>query len=504
MKKLSVVLYVTAALAFLLGGPRGTSSALAGPLADQPASLSSAVATADGKAILSIPAAAFTPYQDGYYYHNEGRYLGHFLGPSSSKTDGLYYAPMNLPQGAKITKMTFYYRVKNDTGLTADAKLQMALLDTDNWWDMATIHTTGTGTGYPSDSTSTIQYKTIDNSNYTYWVVWDLPWLQTADPIEGIWGCGVTIEYIPPATLTGVLSIPAAAFNPSAGGYDYENDGRYLFTNGVPNSLIGTFVAPVQLPQGATVTKLTFHWYDANTTVFGVADLWRTKFAVGSAGKMASATSFFVTGGYGSTHDASIKFATIDNSQYSYWVNWAIPVGNDSRGCAVTIEYTIPTGANAAFISVPAASFQPYTDTYDYQNYGLYLVHRHSGAQLVDGTYYAPVNLPQGATVTNATYYFYDTYHDGYGGEVYLQRTQFGLDGYVNMAWIHIDSGSQGYASNFAYRVYYPSIDNSQYAYWLVLDLPPSQSGNDQQDWYCSVLIGYSYMQYLPAVLNNQ
>jgi hypothetical protein len=372
MKKLSVVLYVVAALVLLLGGPSGTSGALAGPLPNKPASTTTTVATAGGMGILSIPAAAFTPYEDGYDFQNDGRYLRHFHGPGGSEARGLYYAPVNLPQGAKVTKMTFYYRVENVISWTATAKLQGTLLDSDTWFDMATIVTTGTGTQFTSDSTSSISSPTIGNSLHTYWVVWDLPWISGT---EDVWGCGVTIEYTPPATVTGTLSIPAAAFTPFEDGYDYENDGRYLFTTTGVSGPYGWYLAPVHLPQGATVTAVIFHWYDANASSNAVARLQRTRFEQGNYEDMAYAESVG-SGGYGSTTDGTIFYATIDNSQYAYWVIWDIPAGSALKGCAVVIHYTFPTtGTGTGIISVPAASFKLFEDGYDYENDGRYLKH---------------------------------------------------------------------------------------------------------------------------------
>ena len=347
MKKLSVVLYVTTALVLLLGGPSGTSGALAGPLPNKPASANTAVAAAAGTAVLTIPAAAFTPFEDGYDYENHGRYL--FIKSGVSGPYGWFSAPVSLPHGATVTKMTFHWYDDDTQGLSRNgiARLQRTRFGQGNFEEMAYAETPNAASGYGSTSDTTISYATIDNSQYAYWVVWDLPVSGSGISVKG---CDVVIEYTPPTTVAGRLSIPAAAFTPFEDGYDFQNDGRYLQHFDNPAAITGVrgwYSAPVHLPDGATITKMTFYYRD-NTTDDGIARLQRSI----SNGGYENMASIDTSGGwsppwYNSKSTTTIYNAVIDNLNHSYWVVWDLPRSLKPPseqeivwGCAVVIEYT--------------------------------------------------------------------------------------------------------------------------------------------------------------------
>jgi hypothetical protein len=133
----------------------------------------------------------------------------------------------------------------------------------------------------------------------------------------------------------GYVSIPAAAFQPTYNTYQYENNGHYLTAGSSQN-----YVAPVQLPNGVTVTKVTFYFYDESSANddYAVVNLFRNN-NNGSDYPMAYIWSN--DSGYSSTYDDSIDFPLIDNSQYSYFLNLWLNSTNVSA-YAVIIEYTNP------------------------------------------------------------------------------------------------------------------------------------------------------------------
>ena len=447
--------------------------------------------------ILTIPAAAFTPFEDGYDYENHGRYLKHLHSAGGGTERGWYYAPVQLPHGAEVTKFTFYWY----DGLMLEdgvAKLQRAWFYSDNFEDMAEA-TSSLYPGYGSSVDTTISNANISLGNYSYWVVWDLP------ASAGVMGCSVVIEYNPLPQDAGILLIPAAAFTPFEDGYHYQNAGRHLRAYYGTSGDYHWYVAPVQLPQGARVGEFHFFWYDANEFFNGTAVLQRTDLDQGNYDDMARAETYGAVG-YSDTPDASIDFAIIDNRRYAYWVIWELPeasVTTSVQGLHVTISY-LPPATQSNMLSISAAAFKSFKEGYDFQNHGRYLMHFHGlGETLTNGSYYAQVHLLQGKKVVRVTYHYYNSRQTGSGGGVYLQRTQLGVGDYQNMSEISISSAQLGYRFASDESINYAEVDNTQYAYWLVLDLPPSLEGEDQQIWGCDVVIEYEYKIHLPLAKRN-
>jgi hypothetical protein len=137
------------------------------------------------------------------------------------------------------------------------------------------------------------------------------------------------------AEKTSYLSIPGGAFNPFANGYSY-----YLGT-AVQNQGASTqyWVAPVELPHGATVTKVTTYVYDNAAGNIDV-DLWRTN-ASGVADTVMAETEVTGTPGFGSDSDTTIGLGTINNQSYYYylWVTLPGTHGVNLLLHSVVIEY---------------------------------------------------------------------------------------------------------------------------------------------------------------------
>ena len=135
---------------------------------------------------VSIPAAAFRPYQNGYTFTNDGRTLT--PGDASSSN---YLAEVQLPHGATISNFTFYWT----DGATNNGAASLYRIDlTGNETIMAIANTSGGGPGSGTTSSSSdgsIIHPTIDNSQYSYYVWLDLP--LDADGAVEIHG--IVIEY---------------------------------------------------------------------------------------------------------------------------------------------------------------------------------------------------------------------------------------------------------------------------------------------------------------------
>jgi hypothetical protein len=130
---------------------------------------------------------------------------------------------------------------------------------------------------------------------------------------------------------TGYLSIPAAAFRPRNEGYDFTNTGRELRND---DGASDYFRAPVLLPHGVTVTRLTFFYSDSSGEE-GLAELRRNNMD-DTHSQLAYVTT---VNGQPSGVDDSISFATVDNSQYSYFMLCNLP-DTDMEAYGMIIEYT--------------------------------------------------------------------------------------------------------------------------------------------------------------------
>ncbi len=134
---------------------------------------------------------------------------------------------------------------------------------------------------------------------------------------------------------TARIVVPAAAFTPGEDGYDYTNYGGNLIPG---NNTSDTYYAPVYLPQGATVTRMIFYWYDDSTVNDGMASLRRAPLTTGSPSHTMAQVYSDGSSGDGSSETTSINYATVDNTTYMYFLMWDLGAGN--VGHAVVIEYT--------------------------------------------------------------------------------------------------------------------------------------------------------------------
>jgi hypothetical protein len=137
----------------------------------------------------------------------------------------------------------------------------------------------------------------------------------------------------------GVVSIPAAAFVPGRNTVNARNLGYQLYN--ADTVFVVHFYAPVQLPQGVTITNFTTYWYD--TVSENITCRLRYGGELGSLGFMADADSH-ADSGYGSSFDDTIIVPTIDNTEYNYFVQVTFQpnVGNSLRFYQAIIEYEYP------------------------------------------------------------------------------------------------------------------------------------------------------------------
>jgi hypothetical protein len=113
------------------------------------------------------------------------------------------------------------------------------------------------------------------------------------------------------AERTGRISVPAPAFQPNLETYQFSISGGSMWTEGGEN-----YHAPIFLPDGSTVTKMTFFYDDSAPTQSVTVSLRRWDLSSHTYLPMAEVTS--LNGGWGNGYDDSIMFSQVDNEHYSY------------------------------------------------------------------------------------------------------------------------------------------------------------------------------------------
>jgi hypothetical protein len=140
---------------------------------------------------------------------------------------------------------------------------------------------------------------------------------------------------------TGYVSVPAAAF------VSWDSTEATLIGNFLQNddTTAVDFFAGVQLPHGATVTNVTFYWYDFDASLYMDFTLCRLIPTTTVRYVMASGSSSG-SSGYGISIDTSISYPDIDNSQYSYLLYVYIPPNTPTSNLRfryATIGFAYPT-----------------------------------------------------------------------------------------------------------------------------------------------------------------
>lgn len=146
----------------------------------------------------------------------------------------------------------------------------------------------------------------------------------------------------------GNISIPFSAFVA-----DYDINLAYDYEYGLRNyNTAGTLVcyAPVQLPQGATITNATIYFYDNDDDSFSfyfergnLTDRWDViGYAINSPG---SDTPGYTYLGLSGTYP-NPAYATVDNNNYYYYLELYIPNNSTSpsncRFFYALVEYELP------------------------------------------------------------------------------------------------------------------------------------------------------------------
>jgi hypothetical protein len=281
--------------------------------------------------LASLSPPAFVPFEDGYEYL-ACEYLEHLHSPGGGTNNGWYVARLDLPDGATLEGMRFYW-LDQDPSLDAVARLQRTELGVGDYPSLAVASSSGSP-GFSSTYAS-ISGHVVDNTHYAYWVAWDLP----ASSDEEIVGLATVISYSAPSpvTIESSVSVSAPAFTSHREGYDYTNSARYLTHRG--GGAPGYYVAPLNLPDGAEVLSMTFHWYINTASCPLEAIVQRSRLETFDVDQMATVEPTSGSG-FGFSVDDTISYGVIDNSKYSYSLVWTLPATTgEGKACAVVVDF---------------------------------------------------------------------------------------------------------------------------------------------------------------------
>jgi len=289
---------------------------------------------------LVLPAAALRGNDFDSYGYDSG---DGFIWSGQPGSQGCVSAPLSLVNGDEILGFAAdLYDSDASHNFSVELRRHSATDPDASYETVATVSTTSTSTLIQRLNAPSISHPVVDTQNYVYYVTTPVC-LQPAtyshriysvrvrtsllfvDGFEtgntAAWGAGA------PGSLTGyfALSLPGPAFFYTLGlGNTYEGwfdpDTGYLRPSEAGGSAENCDVAPVQLPQGATITLLDAALYDntgsKNLTIYFKRKRFSNTTAPEVLGTLqtASATTFMQ---YRSTVPSP---ATIDNSLYSYYL----------------------------------------------------------------------------------------------------------------------------------------------------------------------------------------
>ena len=260
----------------------------------------------------------------------------------------------------------------------------------------------------------------------------------------------------------------------------------------------GIYIAPVSLPQGATITQMTFYFKDEGVGQ-ATAVLYSCPVTTFCAQQAVLDSVDTWPPGWGSAVATSFNGGnTIDNDAHTYNVVMVIPTGGAVWGGGVDLAYTLPSAlATTQSVAVPPAAFSPFEDGYVFNITGLSLIHNYGpGTMNSRGWYLAPLHLPDGAAVTVMNFFWRRANNTTATATAKLQRTRLGLDNYEDMASISSDPGAGDFigisgTSSIANNL----INNHLYAYWVLVDLPAASFANQNVE---TRGIEIKYQQFAP------
>ncbi|WP_207215758.1 autotransporter outer membrane beta-barrel domain-containing protein [Pseudolysobacter antarcticus] len=154
-------------------------------------------------------------------------------------------------------------------------------------------------------------------------------------------------EYMYGAAKTHYYSVSPPAFTQEGSTYNTAIGPYGVYVPNGTSTVVAYLQAPVNLPDGAVVTKVEGFVIDKDGTYnTQPLQLWRTDAAVGTSGNSTIIANAPATTGSNfaiqSTSTTSISFPVINNATYTYYLRWGTMQANANLIlCKVVITYTV-------------------------------------------------------------------------------------------------------------------------------------------------------------------
>jgi hypothetical protein len=404
----------------------------------------------DGTKTLSVPGASFTPYDSSL---NSADHTDGMLRGSSDFT-----AALPLRHGATLLDMTLVAEE-----LSRFNSVTLTLRRTDHSFygpgnpqilATATLDTQTIGT----IATVTVPLPSIvlDLDHYSYY-------LQVEQDSNGVTH-GVRVTYQdPPPTGPQSIDIHGLGFDAWQTNVDVKWGNVGVMLSGTPGGVQGHYVAPIRLPQGATVTNLAVTAFDEGTGVATVRLLRVPVTATYQGGTaMASVSTTGTSGSPVATYATStVSNAVIDNSAAYYYLDCVVSPVLDIYGVRVTWNppATPPAWDAETQAAVPFLPAVAGTDA------------RLASQETLAGQYRFDLGLqlPDGEQVMSFSISAFDNSTDG-DMTAFLYRTDNTLAGAGSLLMATLTSqGQAGSVRQYATDLIQSGrvIDNTRYFYYV-------------------------------------
>jgi len=138
-----------------------------------------------------------------------------------------------------------------------------------------------------------------------------------------------------PSSNTETITLTGANFSPITNSCNFDNNGTCIFKD----QDCHYFIAPINLPDGVNIEKITFYWKDSNIENDASIRL-KSSSLDGTDDTLVTINS----DGYENEPSSSFEIVSIpiDNSQFGYYLYLTMDTEHYVEVYGVRIEYSVP------------------------------------------------------------------------------------------------------------------------------------------------------------------